>query len=69
MVFLNFSDGVRSIEVPFPKPGTYREMIDDGARSAPYEISIASANQMVRVDVPSNYGGKSPSSSEDGGSL
>ena len=56
MVFLNFSDGSQSITVPFPEPGTYREMIDDAVRSTPYEISVGSANQLVDVTVPSNYG-------------
>jgi hypothetical protein len=56
MVFINFSDGQQPIEIPFPELGTYREMIDDGARSTPYEISIDRANQIVRVDIPSNYG-------------
>lgn len=56
MVFLNFSDGLQSIAVPFPEPGTYREMIDDGLRSTPFEISVSSANQVINVEVPSNYG-------------
>lgn len=51
MVFLNFSDLDQSISVPFPEPGTYREMIDDK-----FEIPVNSANQLIGVDVPSHYG-------------
>ena len=56
MVFLNFSDGLQSIAVPFPEPGSYREMIDDGLRATPFEISVSSADQVINVEVPSNYG-------------
>ncbi len=56
IVFLNFSDQQQSISLPFPEPGTYREMIDDAVRSTPFEISVSSANQYINVDVPSNYG-------------
>ena len=31
-------------------------MIDDAVRSTPYEISVGSADQLVDVTVPSNYG-------------
>ncbi|MBR8833594.1 MAG: alpha amylase C-terminal domain-containing protein [Stigonema ocellatum SAG 48.90 = DSM 106950] len=51
IVFLNFSDNLQSISVPFPEPGTYREIIDDK-----FEISVNSANQSISVDVPPNYG-------------
>ncbi len=56
IVFLNFSDQLQSISIPFPEMGTYREMIDDTVRSTPYEISVSSASQSINVDVPSNYG-------------
>ena len=56
IVFLNFSDQQQSIAIPFPEPGTYREMIDDAVRTAPFEISVSDANQSINVDVPSNYG-------------
>ena len=56
IVFLNFSDQQQSIAIPFPEPGTYREMIDDAARTAPFEVSVTNANQSINVDVPSNYG-------------
>jgi maltooligosyltrehalose trehalohydrolase len=56
IVFLNFSDQRQSISIPFPEPGTYREMIDDAVRSTPFEIMASNANQSINVDVPSNYG-------------
>jgi len=56
MVFLNFSDAHQSISVPFPEPGSYREMIDDDVRATPFEIAVNSANQIITVDVPANYG-------------
>ncbi|HYU72385.1 MAG TPA: alpha-amylase family glycosyl hydrolase [Ktedonobacteraceae bacterium] len=56
MVFLNFSDVQQSLWVPFPEPGTYREMIDAKVRSTPWEISVSLPDQFVSVDVPSNYG-------------
>ena len=56
LVFLNFSDSQQPIWVPFPEAGTYREMIDDSLRSTPLEISVSSAEQFIKVDVPSNYG-------------
>lgn len=51
LVVLNFSDQQRSVAVPFPEPGVYRERIDGAA-----QIQVGSAQQVVSVDVPSNYG-------------
>jgi 1,4-alpha-glucan branching enzyme len=56
IVFLNFSDQPQSISVPFPEPGTYREMIDNAVRTAPFDITVSNASQYINVDVPSNYG-------------
>jgi glycosidase len=59
VVALNFSDTDRVVQVPFPAPGSYREMLDDDVRSltsAHYEVSIGSAGQHVPVNVPANYG-------------
>ncbi len=56
IVFLNFSDTQQSITLPFPEPGTYREMIDNDVRQTPYDIVVSSANQNVTIAVPSNYG-------------
>ena len=56
MVLLNFGDNSGSIAVPFPKAGTYREMIDDDARPSHYDLSVASDSEFHTVIVPSHYG-------------
>jgi 1,4-alpha-glucan branching enzyme len=56
LVFLNFSDRQQSLAVPFPEPGTYREMIDADVRPTPFDLSVSSAGQSMPVEVPSNYG-------------
>jgi maltooligosyltrehalose trehalohydrolase len=56
MVLLNFSDQPRSLRVPFPQAGTYREMIDDGERPAPWTVVVGAANEVHDVEIPSNYG-------------
>jgi maltooligosyltrehalose trehalohydrolase len=56
MVFLNFAGTLQSITVPFPEPGVYREMIDADTRTAPNDIVVANADQLIMVDVPSHYG-------------
>jgi 1,4-alpha-glucan branching enzyme len=60
MVFLNFSDFDRELEVPFPLVGTYREMIDAGQHlfegNPPNEIQVQAVGERKKVVVPSNYG-------------
>jgi maltooligosyltrehalose trehalohydrolase len=57
MVFLNFSDTEQSLTVPFPVPGTYREMLDDDIRGPSHlEIQVTSVGQSQTVQIPSNYG-------------
>jgi maltooligosyltrehalose trehalohydrolase len=56
MVLLNFGDNSGSIAVPFPKTGTYREMLDDDARPASFDITVASDGEVHTVIVPSHYG-------------
>lgn len=56
IVFLNFADQQKTISVPFPEKGTYREMIDDDVRSVPLTIAVQNPNQFITVGVPSNYG-------------
>jgi hypothetical protein len=57
MVFLNFSDSARSLSVPFPVAGVYREMLDDDARGpSPLEITVQSPGEFHSVSIPSNYG-------------
>jgi 1,4-alpha-glucan branching enzyme len=58
MVLLNFGDNSGSIAVPFPKAGTWREMIDDGdARPSHFDITVASdGDTPPAIIVPSHYG-------------
>ena len=56
LVFLNFSDHSQGISVPFPEPGSYREMIDDDVRASPYVVSVGESGQMINVALPSHYG-------------
>jgi 1,4-alpha-glucan branching enzyme len=56
MVFLNFSDTSKTVFIPFPETGTYREMIDRDVTSPPPDIVVTSAIQLQQVDVPSHYG-------------
>ena len=57
MVLLNFGDNSGSIAVPFPKAGTWREMIDDDARPSHFDITIASdGDTPPAIIVPSHYG-------------
>jgi 1,4-alpha-glucan branching enzyme len=51
IVFLNFSDSPQTIWIPFPEPGTYKEVIDGAL-----EVSVSRADQFIKVDLPSNYG-------------
>jgi hypothetical protein len=55
-VALNFSDNQQTVWTPFPETGTYREKIDDGKRPIPLEVTVDVADQLIAVDVPSNYG-------------
>jgi maltooligosyltrehalose trehalohydrolase len=54
MVLLNFADTAGTITVPFPKGGTWKEMIDADIRVQTLAISADNATQSVVV--PSNYG-------------
>ena len=54
MVLLNFSDQARSVSVPFPKAGVWKELIDDSVRTL--TINVPSDGAMETVSVPSNYG-------------
>jgi len=56
MVLLNFSDASTSISVPFPKAGTWLEMLDYDMRSAPFDLAVRADGDMQAVQVPSNYG-------------
>ena len=57
MVFLNFSDSSRTLSVPFPIAGTYREMLDDDQRGGGHDdLAISTAGQVRGVQIPPNYG-------------
>jgi 1,4-alpha-glucan branching enzyme len=57
VVFLNFSDGVRTLSVPFPIAGVYREMLDDDMRGpSPLEIAVQNPGDVHAVTIPPNYG-------------
>jgi len=54
MVLLNFADSPGTITIPFPKAGTWKEMIDADLRVQTLNIPADGASQSVVV--PSNYG-------------
>ena len=54
MTLLNFSDTAGTINVPFPKAGTWQEMIDADLRLL--TISVATDGATQTITVPSNYG-------------
>jgi glycosidase len=56
MVLMNFGDADSSITLPFPKAGTYREMLDDDVRAASYDLVIANDGDPQTITVPSHYG-------------
>jgi 1,4-alpha-glucan branching enzyme len=55
LVFLNFSDSARTLSIPFPRPVTFRERIDDADRPTPLDLDGAAGGAMT-VTVPGNYG-------------
>jgi 1,4-alpha-glucan branching enzyme len=54
MVLLNFADSAGTITLPFPKAGTWKEMIDADLRVQTFAIPADGASQSVVV--PANYG-------------
>ena len=56
MVLLNFADQAATIQVPFPKQGIWREMLDDDIRPTAYTIPVPGDNAMETVVLPSHYG-------------
>jgi len=48
---LNFADSTGTVSVPFPKAGTWKEMLDGNQT-----ISVPSDGAVQTVTVPSNYG-------------
>lgn len=56
MVVLNFAPYADTIQVPFPKSGTWIEELDADVRSTPWTIQVGSAGEVHSITVPSNYG-------------
>jgi maltooligosyltrehalose trehalohydrolase len=56
IVALNFSDVKRSVLIPAPAKGVYREMLDRLNRGSDLEITAANADDALTLEVPSNYG-------------
>ncbi len=56
MVILNFEPYADTISLPFPKAGAWAEKLDEDVRPAPWKIQVATAGDVQRVTVPSNYG-------------
>jgi hypothetical protein len=54
MVLLNFADTAGTINLPFPKAGTWQEMIDADVRVQ--TITVAADGATQAITVPSNYG-------------
>ncbi len=55
MVVLNFGDAEAQIQLPFPKAGAWKEMLDDDVRNVPLTMNVTSQAAQV-VKVPSHYG-------------
>jgi maltooligosyltrehalose trehalohydrolase len=56
VIILNFSNNDQTVTIPFPKAGTYREMINNDVRLQPLEFIVYNDGETVQVTIPSNYG-------------
>lgn len=56
MVVLNFSSNPGTIQVPFPKAGSWTEQLDADVRPAPWTIQVAAPGDVQSITVPPNYG-------------
>jgi maltooligosyltrehalose trehalohydrolase len=54
MVLLNFSDTSGTIAVPFPKAGTWQELLDSDVRTQ--RVAVGADGSVQTIVVPSNYG-------------
>ena len=54
MVLVNFADSAGTISIPFPKAGTWTEMLDADMRNL--TLNVAAAGAVQTITVPSNYG-------------
>jgi 1,4-alpha-glucan branching enzyme len=56
MVLLNFGDATAEIQLPFPRKGTWREMLDNDVRENPLAVIVTAQGELQQVSVPSHYG-------------
>jgi 1,4-alpha-glucan branching enzyme len=56
IIAINFSETDHTVAVPFPVPGTYTEMLDAPNRPAALQFTSTTANELIDVQVNSNYG-------------
>ena len=56
MVLLNFGDAAAEIQLPFPKKGTWKEMLDDDVRETPLTAVVTTQGAVQQISVPSHYG-------------
>jgi maltooligosyltrehalose trehalohydrolase len=56
MVVLNFASHEDTIQLPFPRTGTWTEKLDEDVRASPLTIQVSSAGDVHSVTVSSNYG-------------
>jgi len=56
MVILNFAAHADTIQVPFPRAGTWVEKLDEDVHATPWAIQITSSGGSRAITVPSNYG-------------
>ncbi len=56
MVILNFAAHADTIQVPFPRAGTWVEKLDEDVHATPWAIQITSSGGSQAITVPSNYG-------------
>ena len=56
MVLLNFGDAAAEIQLPFPKKGTWQEMLDNDVRETALTATVTAQGDLQQVSVPSHYG-------------
>jgi hypothetical protein len=56
IVVINFGDIDRTISIPAPAAGIYREMVDRQTAHPVADLAAAKAGDALTIHVPSNYG-------------
>jgi maltooligosyltrehalose trehalohydrolase len=56
MVLLNFAAADGEIQLPFPRKGIWKEMLDDDVRESPLTLAVPAPGALQKVSVPSHYG-------------